>query len=363
MSLMDQHKHLEESINLTLQEAKNTEGLAEDILQKIIAESLRVYQHKLNVGVQDSIADLIDVFKHKIADQIFEAAETWHIPQREPFLFPPNCRFMYQLGKTTVVVMEFPPQCRTLSFSSQCLGEGMQMTSQPTRRLYLSLPYTIFIVSFKDNDFSSLHFAFRKKPLESLDDELCRSILPNIHDNLLVCTGDLEATGNITNQVSEIVNGFWSSEFNTNLMDRWENMSIIDPRLESGFAWERFSREDPMFIMGVGFSPSARTISSIITDQTAREEEPDESAFRHDLSDSIEACVDEMFKRLLKYFKKTKFERHIPKDISQDIQNVIGNVMGEVSDLVIVLQDEVNKLSSKLGQKGRQFEKKGPYWS
>lgn len=362
---MERRQRLAEAIKLTLEQSRSN-GLAEDILQKVVAEAIRAYQAKINVGVQDSVSDLLDGFKHKVTDQILEATDQWHVPQREPILFPKNCRFMYQRGNTTVMVMEEPPQCRTLSFSKRIIASQFVSTFPEVQNLYLALPYVIFVATFQNANFKTLHCAFRNRALDSIDAELGKPLLPNIHDNLEVCMGNsffISPLVPITQKAEGAINWFWGSTFNKDLSERWEQKHRVDARLADGLAWERLSQEDSLFILTTQFNSASRTIRQIMESAASHEEEPNESDFRHRLADSIEGCADQMAKRILAYLKKTKFERHIPQDVSTSVQTVIAGVMAEVADLALTLQDQVEKLRLESDPSHKKWQARGEFWS
>ena len=79
--------------------------LVQDILTKIVIETLHKYQQKVNVGIQDSMGDLLDNFKQKITQAIFDVANTWRASNQKPVLFPRGCRFCYARGESTIFVI------------------------------------------------------------------------------------------------------------------------------------------------------------------------------------------------------------------------------------------------------------------
>lgn len=134
-------------------------------------------------------------------------------------VFPKNVRFWFRGQGSCVIVVEEPPQIRTLRFA-------VNRFKQDTFRLPLA--NTVFILIFnyigRNNDQSEiwhlekLKIAFTKKPLETTDDMLYAVPLPDLQ-GLDVCLGRKwnNPPGTLAQQTHEIVSYFWYSEF----LDEW----------------------------------------------------------------------------------------------------------------------------------------------
>lgn len=367
MTIAERHKLLQSSIE-TVVRSGNFDDLSKEILNRVIIEAIRTYTQRLNVGVQDSVASLVDDFKYKITRAVFESANTWRVNHREPVIFPLNCRFLYQRGESTLAIIEHSPQVRSLSFQAKMLGERVGIRHE-VERVALALPYIVFVVHFRRqgsiDQFSNLYCAWRNAPLAGLDDVLCRPVLPNIHENLSVCTGSLTVpNGTFAERVHTIIAHFWNSVFSGDLADYWWRKGSIDSRLRSTKVWEAKSVENSLFILECQFSQQG-SVKDLINLLTSQEEAPDETQLRHRLTDSIEGCVENLFSKLLTYFKKTPSERHYPKDVTDSVTRALEACTKEMVDLVALLLQESRKLSDEFAQiSGTEYnwKKRGNFW-
>lgn len=369
--LIQRHNNLKEAVQLALKESKNFDGLSGDILTNVVISTINTYQKKLNVGVQDSVSDLMETFKQKVSEAIFSTARGWRIANREGYLLPRGCRFCFDKGQSTVVIIEQAAQMRTLLFEANMLGERVsQIPPNNTERISLALPYTYFILHFKNNTFSTMYHGWRSSMIHSLDDMLSPPLLPNIHENLNVCTGhDLNVQSNsISEQTDQVLSHFWNSKFNNDLSTRWWSKQGVDMRLNSARSWSEQSRNDFTFILGVRFPTDplsgARTVKSVIELCTMHEEEPDENALRHRLSEAIDSSVESLFSKIMRYFKKTKFDKYHPKDILEAVSATMIGASGELSDMMLAVQHELDNLKGDVeaSKKPKSVVGSGPFW-
>jgi hypothetical protein len=345
---VQRYNSLKEATRLSLQQAKGFDGLVDDILTRVVIDTIRRYQTKLNVGIQDSVSDLLDTFKQKVTQAIFDTSNSWKVTNHDPFIFPRGCRFCYTRGSSTIIVIEQDPQVRTLSLSAG-LFEGRLRRTEP-KRVALALPFVVFLVHFRDNNFTGLYSGWKTRPLRSMSDMLGRPVLPNVHDNLAVCTGAINGLvgGSIVDQTEAVLNHYWSSTFNTDLSDYWCSKHQLSHHFRSVKSWSDASEDDPTFILQVEIESSGRTMDRLIEMMTMQEETPDESAFRHNFSEEIDKCVESLFSKILRYLKKTKFDKHYPKDIKSGLQETLSNATSELTDLICALDQEVSAFSDHL---------------
>lgn len=343
---------------LEIVSAKVHNDIGGDVITRVVVDCLRDYQRKLNVGVQDSFSDLIDLFKQKISEVIFDVGSNWKVAtQRTAELFPTNCRFCYTKSDTTLVVIEEKPQVRSLMFGSAIAS---------SRRYGVALPYTVFVIIFRNGQYTNLYAGWRTSPLSSLDDGLYKPVLTNIHENLAVCTGPISFVGgNLSQQAEEVVSHFWNSEFNGHLSDTWENRAYYHPLLKTPEIWEESSKDDSTFILRATFDEGAQ-LRHIIDNSTKCLEEPDETGLRHRLTEEIDRCVEDLFKRVMYYFQKSKFERHYPKDVEEVLNSALEYVSREYNTAISALQEGFEELCLEVGRANRdshKWEKRGKYWN
>ena len=343
MSIVQKHKYLNEAIKQAIEENEGMQNLSSEILQKVVTETIHKYQQKLNVGIEDSLSNLIESFKQKISETIFETTAGWRVHNRDYFLFPRGCRFCFAKGDNIIVVIEQEPQIRSLLLSDKLLN------SKNSERVALALPYVSFILHFKKNVFASMFCGWRSTPVRDISDALCTPLLPNIHDNLAVCmgkvTGDLG--DNISQRTDAVLNHFWNSQFNTDLSQNWNVKARYHTNFETAQKWSQASIYDSNFVLQINYK-QARTLKSIVEILTKVDDEPDETLLRHTLSESIDQTVQSLFAKILRYFKNTKFEKHHPKDITELVAKIMGESSSELVSLILVIENELEKLKKEI---------------
>ena len=361
----DQQRYirLKEATQLSLQQIEGFEGLVDDVLTRVVIDTIRRYQTKLNVGIQDSVSDLLDTFKQKVTQAIFDTSNSWKVTANsDPFIFPRGCRFCYTRGSSTIVVIEQDPQVRTLSLSPGLLSN--RRSGYDPKRVSLSLPFVVFLVHFRGGDFNGLYSGWKTRPLRSTSDMLGRPVLPNVHENLNICLGSVNGLvgGSIVDQTEAVLNHYWSSTFNTDLSDYWSSKHQLSHHFRSVQSWSDASEQDPTFILQVELETSGRTMDRLIEMMTMHEETPDESSFRHNFSEQIDSCVESLFSKILRYLKKTKFDKHYPKDVESNLQEALSRATSELVEVVYALDREISDLSSHLEHKEKPVVSHGSRW-
>jgi len=359
MSFVQRFQSLKEAAQISLDEIEGFNLISERVLTQVVLESIRSFQQKLSVGIEDSAADLLDTFKKNIIKQIFETASGWRVTQRDCFVLPRGCRFSFQRGSNTIVVVEQDPQVRTLSFRQEMQGKEVKsFSSFQSERVSLSIPYTIFVFTFANDRFTKFKCFFRSSPLKNIADNLHCSVLPNIHIGGDVCLGD-KPSGTITEVCEKVIASFWSSQFNLDLADEWWNKSRISPLIATGQVWQEYTKTDPLFILDVPF----RLWKSLreVVDVLGSTEDSSESVFRHKISSEIDSCVEFLFHKITTYLKKTKFEKHSPKDVEESLKNHLKLSVAELSEVVMSLNHEINKLSAEF-KTPKPMSQAGFFW-
>jgi hypothetical protein len=366
MSLMQRCQNLKEAAKLTLDEIEGFEQLSEKVLAQVVLEAIRTYQQKVAVGIEDSASDLLDTFKKNVVKQIFETAAGWRAIQRDNFLYPRGCRFCFQKANNTIVVIEQDPQVRTLSFMRGMQDDDQELSrTTNSDRLTISIPYTIFVFTFKDDailkdpKFVGVRCYWRTSPLKTLNDNLHNCVLPNIHIGGMVCLGSVHS-GPISEVCESVIQSFWTSQFNLDLADEWWHKPRISPTIETGRRWQDATREDPLFILRVPFrvhKPLKEVVEVLGDGETTSD-----SVFRHKVTEDIDACVNSLFHKICSYLKKTKFEKHSPKDISESLRKHMKSSVEELVDIVVALQHEINNISIE-SEGDKKIKQSGFFWT
>jgi hypothetical protein len=350
--------------------------IIQDVLTKVVIDSLRKYQQKVGIGIEDSVTDLLTNFRQKVADAVFDLSTFWMLySHREPCLFPSHCRYMYSFKNNTLVIVEQPPMARTLTMSNGLLrpvnpfGVGFE-------RFHLALPYVVFLLHFvsenSEERFCNMYVGWRSEPLHSLEDNLHSPYLPNVHSNFNVCTGlrqpvkRPQGSGAIANMSEEVIGHFWNSRFNIDLASFWWTHRDV-PEISTVECWAERTTQDPYFILGVKLGDTVVNLSDlIIRVAQGTEETSHEINLRHQIANMTQKFSDELFKGIRSYLGRTKFDRFYPKDVTDNLAKELGCVLNQIESIASGIEIELNNLSEELQQIKNPVLKKqrqGPWWS
>lgn len=369
--LASRHEGLKRAVNAAvekLQAGENYAPLVEEILTRVIHKVIGQYQDKVNVGMQDSLMDLLSAFKQKVESEIFDAKNRWRVRCKDSILFPPNCRYCYTRGKATVAVIEQQPMVRTLLFDKAMLDHRHEFDSGATERISLALPYVYFFMHFQENggkdQFQGVYSMWSTKSLKTMDDPLSLPLLPNTHSHGNICLGWAPAVsgGTIVDLTASAISFYWGSTFNSHLTEFWWNKANIDRRLETAKVWAKNSEENPMFILNVKF-PVSHTVDDVIRLLTKYEQEPDELHARNDLNEAIDKVVETLYLKIGRYFKKTKFDKFYPKETTDKVSDALVSVIEEMTDVLLALEHEINEFKDDLMDlRPHRWKKRGELW-
>lgn len=351
-------KALDETLSLV---SKENQPLVSDVLTKVVIDCLDKFQKKVNVGLQDSITDLLDQFKRDIQKEIFEIGQNWTLATRnEKFLLPNNCRFVSSKGLSTIVVIEQEPMRRSLTIDRGLLGTNTLATrTNQTTRVSLLFPYVLFVLQWKNNRLANAYTAWRKEPIRQLTDDVFNPIVPNTHDNYAICTGDINIpNGDISSGVENVISDYWQSIFNTDLATFWWEKARI-PQISTVEIWEENS-DDAFLFNDINLRSKNKTLEEMIDFCCLAESDPNSVELRKRLSDTIETCSIEMFNKLIRYFKKTGFERFYPKDVQESVVKSMETILNEICDIVLALEQDLQSISKT--EKSHGWKPCSPCW-
>jgi|688.fasta_scaffold32668_10 hypothetical protein len=344
MSIFKKHQLLTDAVKTTIADNQEMKGLASEILQKVVIDTINRYQQKLNVGVQDSVSDLLENFKLQICEEILKAISGWKVYNHDHFLLPKGCRFCFSKGDSVVVVIEQDPQIRSLFLD----GKLFKPSQTNSERVSLALPYVVFVLHFLKNSFRQVYCGWRKAPLNSIDDMLANPVLPNIHENLSVCTGHMQDLGSNISEISNNVIGlFWQSKFNNDLSAKWWEKQKLHESFSQVQKWSEASFSDSTFVLDIDY-PKNRSVRSIIDLLTIHEQEPDQNKLKHNFFELVDKHSESLFHKILRYFKNTKFEKYHPKEISDEMQKHMTAACCEMITLTLALENELELLKKDM---------------
>jgi len=161
-------------------------------------------------------------------------------------------RLHHKEGFHGLLVLEFPPCCRHIKTGNKWY--------------YLSLPFQYFILTYCRSGpgflffplwLSSIRLAWRRKPLEDVNGLLASSGLPMGQNFGEFCHGDFKNIPCLTIRgwATSMLDWFWCSSFYSGSTP-W-GMSVEQ--------WQEWSRDDPSFIMRLGW-PETTPLLKLLTD-------------------------------------------------------------------------------------------------
>lgn len=354
--------------------------LVEDILTRVVVEALRKYQQKVNVGVVDSVSDIIDNLKNNLIDEVLLSSQGWMVGQnRKQILFPKNCRFLYTKGRSVIAVIEESPGTRTFRLDNNLLHrERMNGNTGVYAPHGLAIPYSVFILSF-DNDlrndkvsFRNMYLYWNKRPLATLNDQLYAPILPNLHQNMTVCVGqEMHANSNapLSQQCADIIGHFWNSNFNTDLSDKWWAKDTIDFRLRDIENWRNLSLDNPLFACGLNLKAAHKLKEVVDTAANAHTEVSlDMEAVKKRLVEIVDKASSDIEHGLMKYMKKTKFDRFFPSDVKENLSSAISTITDEIVVILNRMAYDLHQIEEENTRNQKDithygWESRGVFWS
>ncbi len=183
-------------------------------------------------------------------------------------ILPPGTRWLCRRKDLLNLVVEHPPQCRTLRVSRGKKGAGEDYQSYR-----LAFPYIIYVLTFYREGFEEMKIFFRNQTLNSPQDTLYHTNLPNVrgepghHGSQRVCLRyrpEMLEGVPLTEAVPGLIDFFWSTGFNQDIANSaFERAQSRDPRFADLAAWEAASRENPLFPLEVDWEPAGRDLPSL----------------------------------------------------------------------------------------------------
>jgi len=190
----------------------------------------------------------------------------WAMPPPLPVL-PPGARWLCRKKDLLFLVVEHPPQCRTLRVSRGKQGED---DYRPYR---LALPYVVYVLTFFRDGFEEMKMFFRNSALSAPTDTLYHTNLPNVrgepghYGSQRVCLRyrpEMLEGVPLAQAVPALLEFFWSTGFNQDIANSaFGRARDRDPRLASLEAWEAATRENPLFPLEVEWEPAGRDLPGL----------------------------------------------------------------------------------------------------
>ncbi len=216
-----------------------------------------------------------------------------NIGQIQTPTLPNGARYYARQKDAEIIVIETPPQTRTIVWSEQSIS-GFQKEKEH-KRYTLSFPYMVFVFKIVEsevlycNPFPRLFY--RNEPLTSLDDVLLHTNLQNVSFNYnWLCMHPKEIQGDLKKKIEHFLAEFWNEAFTNNMGvdDFYFTVNqALDKRINSIEAWENESRNDSLFAVKVNWLKTDLTLRNVIDGMLKDETEKREIKDASDLIDII----------------------------------------------------------------------------
>jgi hypothetical protein len=207
---------------------------------------------------------------------------------------PTGARFLIHRLPATLVVIEEPPQVRTIQWidddSTEPFGDGATY-----RRARLAFPYIVIIAVFMHGLLTTRTQCFyRAAPVARRDDHLFIPNLYNVDDREdMPCWLCLKKLDGITGahswgeKVEALRRHFWGATFNRSAtLDRfksyWWKMKGLDRRISTLDRWEAASKKTPLFPLDVPWVPHRQTLGETMDLMLNKMVAPDRFAMTQD---------------------------------------------------------------------------------
>ncbi len=221
---------------------------------------------------------------------------------------PPSCgylpegvRLWDERGDSVGLVLEIPPDARSVRWlqkgSRVPFGRGAKY-----HRAYLSFPYCVVLLVFRNGSLTGQQqLYYRTRPLGGED----RLLLPNLFNvasgyeqTCWVCLANMKDVRALSwsKKIEAVRLHLFSAAFNESSEmhegnSYWTSGAAVDPRLASVEAWEKATRQDPFFALGVRWKPARTTARAELREMLDRVAAPRNIRSATDLAGAVTAVA------------------------------------------------------------------------
>lgn len=246
-------------------ERKDWSKQAVKVMKKSSDSVLTRVQQNVAAQLQEDTAPIIQKFVINLSRSLMDATASFLEKSNDATVdlpvFPIGTRYIKQDGNVLNVVIEQPPQARTLFFTAnaaQNFDSSIGKNVSATQSYYLSLPYTIFVLQFVNGQYSGeLNVFWRSRPLSSIADELAIMPFPNISGGK-VCLGEFRINAQnkkVDDQCNHIISGFWQTVFGHDYVDRITKFMALNNM--TVHQWVAKSKQNPLCAMDFKLQPAS----------------------------------------------------------------------------------------------------------
>lgn len=217
------------------------------------AEPVKPVKASIPVGEKTGVAELVSKIFSRFIDKLAES-NTFSGALLAPgqHLMPKNCKFFHHESKDGFVVIESPPQCRTVLVSEN--------------HYFITLPYVIFMLEFErhnDRQYALVHNAvcFSNKPISSINQIVQAPPLSNI-DGYEVCMGEMGSFSSLNELTDKFISDFWQTIF----VGGFQEFNVGAKTIKSFEDWQNLTQTEPLTVLDAdwGYPPDVGQFNSDI---------------------------------------------------------------------------------------------------
>jgi hypothetical protein len=244
-------------------ERKDWSRQAVKVMKKSSDAVLARVQQNIAAQLKEDTAPIIQNFVINLSRSLMDATANFLEKSRDATVdlpvFPIGTRYIKQDGNVLNVVIEQPPQARTLFFTREAAAAfDKNVGNGRTQSYYLALPYTIFVMQFINGQYSGeLNVFWRSRPLAAINDELALMPFPNISGGK-VCLGEFRPNvqnKKVDDQCNEVISGFWQTVFGNDYVDRVSKFLALNRDMTIQ-QWVAKSKKNPLCAMDFKLQPA-----------------------------------------------------------------------------------------------------------
>lgn len=282
-----------------------------EAIHEAVKSSLNETVQRVQVSITEIAERVTKVFKDDLKASLGKATDDWLSAQGGLLeVVPSGTKLLKQIGNYKLVVVEYPPQVRTLHFANEHTEGG------GVGHFKLALPYTVFLVWVNTldknvNQCATVRMGYLKKPLDSLQSIIYPSNLPNTKNDFSICMGgtwtdqiskqtQAELHGQapkkpIAKIVEDAVSYFWNSTFNNDIPDQFRHGVGLDPRISSLNRWARETEIDPLFMLKIDWR-GGKHLSQLFSESVSQD-------IKIQIGPIVDRAVGEAGRQLMEYFR------------------------------------------------------------
>lgn len=314
-----------------------SKDLAAKLLQGVVDKSLRQFRTDLGKLGSEEIGLLVKDFKSNLLQETRARLSSFRRRLEDldveegGFVVPNGTRLFAKRGNTSVFVIEQFPQIRNIRASRSISGNRRK------EMFAVAFPYVVFVIVMRDNVYGGMHVFYRSKPLESMDDPVFRTNLPNISSDGDVCDrfGGHRKDGLVA-RVEEVISHFWNSMFNSDRDDGYELYQQRERLLADFETWEAQSKKNPLFFLQVELCHPTRLRQVLrrILESASTNPADLESEITAELEQAFSITEDELRESLIRLFGQIEVKQRYPRQISEAVARRQDEITAVFADLV-----------------------------